>query len=116
MIEKLKQVDDLFEDENGISYESPLDYLHSCYLDLCACGNPDDLSIYIRDLLLKLRNQDWQSYEDLPYMFFVNWANEKGYAEHGTTIRCSWLTVLGKELLRDLMYCLGDKSYEQNKG
>jgi len=52
--------------------------------------------------LRKLENQEWEEYENLEYMFFVYWANDKGFAEHGSTARCSWLTEKGQELLKDL--------------
>jgi hypothetical protein len=79
-------------------------------LGLCDCGNPDDVMIYIRDLLVKLKNTDWGSYDDMPYMFFVYWANNKEFAEHGTSARCSWLTDKGIELLNDINLCIENEN------
>jgi len=71
-------------------------------LNFCLCGNTEDVFAYVADLLKMLDNNQWSKYEDLPYMFFVYWANVSGFAEHGTTARCSWLTPEGKALLEDL--------------
>lgn len=115
MIEKLKKTKGGWEDEDGIFNETRLSYLQLNFLGLCGCGNSDEITVYIRDLLKKLdvpragdalKNWEWGDYEDLPYMFFVYWANEEGYAEHGCTVRCSWLTEKGEELLKDIEICL----------
>ena len=42
----------------------------------------------------------------MPYMFLCYWSNHEGLSEHGTTIRCSWLTDKGRELLNDINWCL----------
>ena len=62
--------------------------------------------LYVKTMLEKLDNSEHGDYEDMPYMFFVYWANDKGFAEHGTTARCSWLTEKGKELLKDIILVL----------
>jgi len=102
MIEKLKQDGGYWVDESDCSHESPADFLQTEVLGFCGCGNPSEVMEYVRQMLLKLNAQDFGDYEDLPYMFFVYWANDKEFAEHGTTARCSWLTDKGKELLRDI--------------
>ena len=76
-------------------------------LGLCGCGNPDDITIWIGEMLKKLDSQNWGEYSDMPYMFFVYWANDKNFAEHGTTVRCSWLTESGKKLLNDIKSTFG---------
>lgn len=32
----------------------------------------------------------------------MSWADREGYIEHGGTIRCSWMTERGDELIKDL--------------
>lgn len=113
MIEKLKKTDDEnypFIDNDGVSWESEASYLQINHLGFCGCGNPDEIMLYVKEMLEALDKQEWKEYEDKPYMFFVYWANEKNFAEHGTTARCSWLTELGKELLVDINKILDSDS------
>ena len=119
MIEKLKYVGDEsgrdvcnYEDENGVAYDSKKEYLQITLLGFCGCGNPDDVMVYVRDMLRQLLVKKWGDYEDMPYMFFVYWANNKGFAEHGISARCSWLTEKGIELLSDIEWCLENEKDE----
>jgi hypothetical protein len=102
LIEKLKEKDGMLVDEEGCSWDSYKSYIECEVLGFCGCGNPDEILEYTKVMLGKLKNQEWGEYSDHPYMFFVYWANEKGFAEHGSTARCSWLTELGEEILRDI--------------
>jgi hypothetical protein len=105
LLDKLKKDDKLegWLSPDEIYYENRESYIEQEILGFCGCGNPEDIRNYVKDMLIKLVNKEWGDYEDYPYMFFVYWANDKGFAEHGTTARCSWLTKLGKELLSDLL-------------
>lgn len=105
MIEKLQKTDieDFpWKDENDCLHTSKAGYLQTEFLGFCGCGDPDDTMLYVKEMFEKLDKQEWGDYEDRAYMFFVYWANDKGFAEHGITARCSWLTPLGKELLKDM--------------
>ena len=107
MIETLKKDGGWFVDENGCFWDSRAGWLQRDVLGLCGCGNPDEIMGYVADMLERCVRRDdgtWPlgKYEDHPYMFFVYWANDKGFAEHGDTARCSWLTEKGKELLADI--------------
>lgn len=107
MLEKLKKTEDGdFIDDNGYVWDSEVGYLKIEVLGHCRCGDDTDILIYVRDFLEKLEKKEFGDYEDLPYMFLCGWADKEGYAEHGTTARCSWLTNKGKELLKDLNYVL----------
>tara|TARA_R110000868_G_scaffold268789_2_gene527987 strand:+ start:4729 stop:5091 length:363 start_codon:yes stop_codon:yes gene_type:complete len=119
MIDKLKlddrvSVNDEYKyiDEDGTSWKSKSDYLQINILDFCGCGNGNEVMRYIQDHLINLENQEWGSYEDIPTMFLLYWLNHKGFSEHGTTVRCSWLTDLGKELLADINWCLEHEKEE----
>lgn len=112
MLKKLKIVNGGFEDENKFFYETKADYLCTGVLGLCGCGDPKAVANYIKNMFLKHVQQavpedhscwDRTYYEDLPAMFFLLWANNHDYIEHGTTIRCSWMTEKGIELLKDLI-------------
>ena len=41
-------------------------------------------------------------------MFFLSWASNQDYIEHGATIRCSWITSKGEELLKDIETVLSE--------
>ena len=114
MIEKLNQEEDgVWTDEHGHAYSTKKEYLQTELLGLCGCGDPYIMMIYIRDYLSRLDENRWLKYEDLAYMFFVYWANDKEFAEHGTTVRCSWLTKKGKELLADINWCIVNEKEEE---
>jgi hypothetical protein len=114
MIERLQKTDSIdypYIDEEGTSWRSRADYLYIKVLPSCGCGDPASIGRYVKDMLLRHVKQTgsddtscWKhtNYDDLPVMFFLSWADREGYIEHGTTIRCSWMTPKGDELLRDL--------------
>lgn len=102
MIDKLKREGVYWVDEGGCSHETRASYLQTEIMGLCGCGNPDEVMMYIASMLKKLDNKEYGEYEDMPYMFFVYWADDKGFVEHGTSVRLPWLTDKGKELLADI--------------
>lgn len=110
MLKDLKQEGNGFIDTDGCSWQTRADYMFTGVLVSCGCGDPPSIGRYVYDMLKKyvyLGNEDYScwdrtSYEDLPVMFFLSWADRCGYTEHGTSIRGSWITDLGKELLADL--------------
>lgn len=118
MIEKCKPAEDGegVIGPDGCHWDSAADYLFMDVLPSCGCGNPADIGRYVLDCLRRYCSRgdydesgsyvqtDSQApaYEDLPAMFFLSWADEQKYIEHGATVRCSWLTPLGKELVKDL--------------
>lgn len=115
MIEKLlkQEGSSWWIDDEDCSWESKADYLYTKILPSCGCSDPASIGKYVKDMFLKHVKQTlddmkdtfyWNnnSYDDLPLMFFLSWADREGYIEHGTTIRCSWMTKKGDELLKDL--------------
>jgi len=113
MIEKLIKSDDVgYIDPDGCRWDSPSDYLMIGILPSCGCGDPASIGRYVKEMFLKHVKQTgsedyscWSitHYDDLPVMFFLSWADREGYVEHGTTIRCSWMTEKGDELLKDIL-------------
>lgn len=104
--------DDGFIAPDGCYWKTKLDYLMMDVLPSCGCGDPSLIGRYVKEMLLKCVQQTdsddcscWEitQYDDLPTMFFLSWADHEGYIEHGSTIRCSWMTKKGDELLRDLI-------------
>jgi hypothetical protein len=102
MIEKLQREGDYWVDGQGCYYKTKSEYLQTSILDLCGCGNPDGVMGWICDILTKIEKEEFPVYEDLPVMFFLYWADHKEFVEHGSSIRCCWLTDKGKELLSDI--------------
>ena len=112
MLKYLKAEDGGFIDENGLYWDSKVDYMCIGVLPSCGCGDPGSIGTYVKNMLLKHVKQTdcddiscWgrTKYEDLPVMFFLSWADNEGYIDHGSTIRCSWMTDKGNELLNDLI-------------
>jgi len=100
--ENLKKDGQGWLDKNGCYWDTKKNYLLLEVLGFCGCGVPEEVGKYIKKMLKKLDNKEWESYESIHYMFFVYWANDKELAEHGTTARCSWLTDKGKSVLEHL--------------
>lgn len=75
------------------------EFLQGTVLGLCGCGDPDATMAYIGTMLEKIKNETFGSYTDMAYMFFVYWASHNYFTEHGTTVRCGWLTDKGKDAL-----------------
>lgn len=102
MIEVLRKTEDGFVDKDEVFYRDRAEYLHCGVLKFCGCGDSMSNLRYIQKMLRMLDEQQWGDYEDAPYMFFVYWADGLELAEHGTTVRCSWLTEKGKKFLADI--------------
>ena len=114
MLEKLTPDPDCgFLDEDGVAWPTRAAYLKQGVLPLCDCGDTDALLRYILEMFqLHVGQETWSDnhHEDLPTMFFLSWASNQDYIEHGATIRCSWLTPKGGELLRDIETILNESS------
>jgi hypothetical protein len=115
MIEKLKKTENFWTDESEIRFFKKSDYIWNHFFDFCGCGNNEEMFIFIRDMLLKLNKNEWGSYDDKSYMLFVYWADSQQLTEHGTTIRCSWLTKLGEEILNDMTWCIENEFKDEVK-
>ena len=116
MIDKLKKDDDRWIDSEGVSWSSKSAYLQCAVLGMCGCGNPDDVMGYIGDMLEKINKGYNFDYDNLSDMFFIYWANDKDFAEHGTTARCSRLTDEGKEVLSDIRVLQSEMELEEDNG
>ena len=113
MIKDLKENEDgSFTSPDGCNWDSKAEYIYMGVLPSCGCGDPSSIGKYVKEMFLKHVKQtdsddyscwDITTYEDLPVMFFLSWADREGYIEHGVTIRCSWMTEEGDELLHDLI-------------
>jgi hypothetical protein len=117
-IDKYKQEDGWYKDEDGISYETAESFFQGMF-NFCGCGCPDlslefikdalqhvsDLSLFVHSK--KITWQEWNAtgirlfhtngIEYFTYYFLD--ANE--LTEHGGSVP-GWLTPKGQELLEDL--------------
>lgn len=110
MIEKLKKEENSgWIDENGTLWFTKKDYIFCHLFGFCNCGIPDKMFIFIRDNLQNLKDEKYGEYSNMAYMFFVYWAETKNITEHGSTIRCSWLTEFGEEVLKDMNWCIDNE-------
>jgi len=100
-----------FVSESWLWFDSVEEFILTETLGFCGCGNPEEQAMYVRDMLSKHveTQQCWgnTSYEDQPVMFFLQWAEGRDLSEHGCTIRCSWLTEKGKDVLSALIDIYG---------
>lgn len=109
-----------YEDKDGCFWNTEEDYIYIGVLPSCGCGEPEKIGKYAKDMFIKHVKQTdeengekiWKnnSYENLPLMFFLSWADREKYIEHGSTIRCSWMTEKGEKLLKDLIYLENKKN------
>lgn len=105
-IEKLEKDDDAvdfaYTDPGGTSWNSPAQYIQIEFLGLCGCGDPDAVMDYLGELLERIEQGNPPEGEGLDWIFFLYWADDKEFADHGTSIRGAWLTEKGKEILNDI--------------
>lgn len=97
----------LLDPKSGGSFADHQEYI-THVLGFCGCGDPLALLVWVKSMFLKHVHQTgdpsyscWEhnSYENMELMFFLNWADSREFIEHGTTIRCSWMTEAGTALI-----------------
>jgi hypothetical protein len=140
-IDKFKKEDGFYYDTTGACYgsteENPrrraIEFIQCGVLGFCACGDPEDNLMFIRDILMLVdeRPEERVEAETMDVSDDKNWAkwyegwnsrfielcgndqsqyfifyvlDELEFTEHGTGIGGSWLTTKGRELLEDLNF------------
>ena len=68
----------------------------------CGCGDSPEIDAAMLDYLRRIERSDYGDYEDIAYMLLAYMADARGWADHGTTIRCARLTEDGKEAMANL--------------
>jgi len=101
-IDKYKQADGWYLDEEGVSYEDAGSFLGTKILDFCGCGNPDSALEYVRDVMQNIKGKDFDSrkYDGKEY-FVWYYLDNKELTDHGSSVP-GWLTEKGEEFLEDL--------------
>jgi len=97
---------DWYKDQDGISHESPEDWLWS-FLGGCGCGSHDEILARVRTVF-HLFGTDyrerggWSIYDDLTDELIAHWLDHAGLIEHGSGIGGSWLTDKGHQVYNSL--------------
>lgn len=100
-------------DQNGVSYESPIQWLWIDILGGCGCGTSDRLAKRAWKVLSYFAS-DWDEREKNNYSvhttladeLLAHWLTHKGLLEHGGSVGGSWLTEEGKnvyEIIKSLL-------------
>jgi len=102
----IKKDQDMFIDEQGVSWESPKSWLWTGILGGCGCGNSDDfgdLAWNVLDLFSQeIMERKWSVYDDPKYEIIAHWLDSKGLLEHGGSVAGSWLSELGEKVHKNI--------------
>lgn len=80
-------------------------------LGICGCGNPELAYKAVHEMLKRSSSKEESTITcamdnddaSLPYIYFMAYTLDTlGFLEHGSSIRCSWLTEKGEDLLKAL--------------
>ena len=80
-------------------------------LGICGCGNPELAYKAVHEMLKRSSSKEESTItcamdnDDtaIPYIYFMAYVLDSlGFLEHGSSIRCSWLTEKGENLLKAL--------------
>lgn len=115
MIEKLTKQDQSefsWLSPEGMSYQDRKQYLQTGILKFCGCGDPDENLEYILKCLKEIEAKDPVSDNGPAGLFFCYWADKEGLTEHGGSIYSGCLSDKGKELLKDIEWCLENEKDE----
>jgi len=133
-IDKFKQPDGTFLDENGCSHDDAESFIQCRVLGFCCCGNPEKSLKYIMDCLDhvsqlqavnsmldqghcgKDRDAAYRAWNDRgdeimgkARWFTLYFLDREGLTEHGGNVSGAWLTTKGEELLEDIREMLGKR-------
>jgi len=104
---RLKKVDEnIYEDQLGVNYESPTEWLWIGIMGGCGCGDAKDLADKALDVLRYFatpHSQRLLSIYDTPSKEVIaHWMSSLDMIEHGTGIGGGWLTPKGNEILEEI--------------
>jgi len=103
LIKKNKTDEFDYIDQDGVSFNSPDEWLFIGILGGCGCGSYDDFG---KDMIKLLKffstpheNREWSIYDDRYYELLSHWMDNKKLIEHGSGIGGAWLTEKGNNIL-----------------
>ncbi len=89
-------------DQDGVSSNSPFEWLFTGILGGCGCGGADELgerAYKILDLFATPHmERTWSVYNNDVDEVLAHWLDSKGLTEHGGSISGSWLTEKGTQI------------------
>lgn len=104
-----------FIDQDGISYNTPYEYLWNGILGACGCGWSEDLAKRAYKVLQlfsfsgdEWNRRNWSVYKkkDFTDLTLAYWLDKEGLTEHGSSIGGSWLSDKGKKIYLSIKECL----------
>lgn len=105
----LKRDFDQYIDNEGVSWETPLDWLWSGILGGCGCGSCESLAKKAWKVLkeFSMEGDDWNKrsgivYKDQVAEVIAHWMDSKGLTEHGSGVAGSWLSDYGQEVFETI--------------
>lgn len=107
----LKKDGDMYLDQDGVSWDTPLGWLWSGILGGCWCGSSEELandafivlSLFATDKSFEKRQE---IYDHPEYEVIAHWMDKEGLIEHGTSVAGSWLTDKGEQIHQVLISVL----------
>ena len=112
-IDKFKMEDGTYKNEEGVSFKDAKSFISISVFGICGCSGEEWVEIIVKTLIHFNTWIDTGKYwgdlvkdvyldnESAAYIV-ANLLDNKGFIEHGTAIRGSWITDKGKELLSDI--------------
>ncbi len=125
-IDKYKQADGTYEDEDGIYFENAEEFMNGI-LGFCGCGLPVDAAEYIMGAMQLLHNRSemvlnmpldehatsekYQANEQKLKTYFASqgaeyfmwyYLDDHDFLEHGVGVASGWLSEKGEQVLSDL--------------
>ena len=105
---RLTRVDDdlyPYRDQDGVSWESPEDWLFVGIMGGCGCGNCDEFGKRAAQLI---RGFGEDGRHPSPVKgetdeILAHWMDSRGLLEHGTSIYGSWLSPKGRNVHEQLI-------------
>lgn len=98
-------VDFGYIDQDGVSFDSPANWLFTGILGGCGCGSSDEIAdkavAVLEFFSREIGSRDW-SFIDGENEILAHWLDSKGLLEHGSSIGGSWLSKEGEQVLKSL--------------
>lgn len=130
--EKFKREDGAYEipyksgDREGkLHYDTAEDVIAVGQLNFCGCGSPEAALEHIykrlrayedcREEKITYDERDKVFLSEGEMYFFLYWADNKGYMDHGTSVWSGWVTEKGKILMEDIRQCLEELKEKESK-
>lgn len=92
-----------YVDQDGISFNSPANWLFTGIMGGCGCGSSDDIAdkavAVLEFFSREIGSRDW-NFIDGENEILAHWLDSKDLLEHGSSIGGSWLSQKGEQVLK----------------